>query len=221
MSKKNYLVFGAESQSYQTRSGDTVSKFIIHYVDPANCITNRLESGCMPLQKDIISAGEVDSSQFPIFPGYYELNFRGYSQRVGRDTKASQKLMSASFLKEFSLPKCSISDEAYLLIYAKHFDLVIDGKRVVGSKLFFLDPEQLTDFGYQVISLSCTSSAFNVRSVLDVAPGYYLFDVEESRGQGGDALFKLSSLEFVESVDLSYIVSSSSGSGASFSYASS
>lgn len=218
MSKKNYLVFGAESQSYQTRSGDTVSKFIIHYLDPVNCITNRLEAGCMPLQKDIISAGEVDSSEFTIFPGYYELNFRGYSQRVGRETKASQKLMSVSFLKEFSLPKCSVSDEAYLLIYAKHYDLVIDGKRVVGSKLFFLDPAQLTDFGYQIISLSCTSSSFNVRSALDVVPGYYLFDVEESRGQGGDALFKLASLDYIESVDLSY---SSSSSSASFSYASS
>jgi len=221
MAKKNYLVLGAEASSYTTRSGDSVSKFIIDYIDPANSISNRVELGHMVLQKDIIASSDVDSSQFTSFPAYYELNFRGYSQRVGREFKASQKLMTASYLKDFSLPQCSISDDAYLLLYAKHYDVVIDGKRLIGSKLFFLDPSQISDFGYQVISLSCTASLFNVRSALSSVPGYYNFDVGESRGQGGDALFKLNSLDFIESVDLSYSSMTSSTSANSFSYATS
>jgi hypothetical protein len=94
-------------------------------------------------------------------------------------------------------------------LYAKHYDVIYEGKRLVGTKLFYLDPMQLTDFGYQLISLSCMSSIFNVRSVLESVPGYYLLDTSDVRGQGGDALVKLSSLDFIESVDLSYIPISS------------
>lgn len=218
MSFKDYLVFGSESQSYQTRSGDTVNKFIIHYLDPKTVLSNQLESGCMPLQKDIISAGSVNPSVFADLPGYYELNFRGFSQRIGRDVKVSQKLVDANRTGSFTFSTCTDDPDAYLLLYVKFYNVNIDGKNIKGSKLFYLDPSQGSDsFGYHLNSISCSSNTLNVKALIKSVPGYYLLDFSDVRGVDGDASLRLDTLEFVQSVDLAN--SSSSTVSSTYSYA--
>lgn len=220
MSFKDYLVFGSESQSYQTRSGDTVNKFLIHYLDPKTVLSNQLELGSMPLQKDIIAAGSVNPSVFADLPGYYELKFRGFSQRIGRDVKVSQKLVDANRTGSFTLPTCTVDPDAYLLLYAKFYNIHIDGKNLKGSKLFYLDPSQDCDnFGYHLNSISCSSTVLNVKSCLVKVPGYYLLDFSDVRGVDGDASLRLDTLEFVKEVDLAN--SSSSTVSSTYSYANS